>query len=214
MKRHVLVMSGTALVALAVLLAQGRALGQQPATDPSEDPAPSTHDRAARIFDKFNHKRHEGILGERGIGCPSCHQVGSKGDARISSDTLSSWLSPPPPKACHFCHNPSDGSEPVGAGRCVMCHETIEPPTSHGAGWVQVHGTEARLETWSCDNCHRRSFCVDCHERKEAARYKVHDRAWLTVHGVAVQADPAACSTCHLQADCQSCHQSIDGRLR
>ena len=118
----------------------------------------------------------------------------------------------PPAGACHYCHNPSDGREPTAPSHCTLCHDTVAPPVSHGAGWVAAHGAEARISTSSCDNCHKSSFCIDCHERKEGIQYKVHDATWLSVHGIAVQADPTSCGTCHLKADCVSCHATADGR--
>jgi len=176
----------------------------------------STPDDAelAKIFARFNHKRHQGVLAARGVGCSSCHQIGTTGDPRIAMSKVESVVLPPPAKACHFCHNPPTGEQPIGTGRCITCHDKVMPPDSHGAGWIDLHGTEARLQTWSCDNCHRRSFCIDCHERKEAVRYRVHDGAWLTIHPIAARTDPSQCGTCHLQAECESCHTSSDGRLR
>lgn len=175
-------------------------------------PAVSEADRQ-EIFDRFSHRRHEDILEQRGVACIACHQVGTTGDSRVSIAALEPIARPPPGKACHFCHNPESG-EPTGTARCILCHDRVEPPESHGAGWIGLHGTEARLQTWSCDSCHRKSFCVDCHERKEDATFQVHDRAWLSVHGIAARTDPAACGICHLQVDCVTCHTTTDGRLR
>jgi hypothetical protein len=191
------------VLALCAVLAGSRVLADDDVHDP----------QLADIFERFNHKRHEGVLEDRGVNCSACHQVGARGDPRVATSVLESWLLPPPPGACHYCHNPPDGEQPTGTGACILCHETIQPPESHGAGWVDLHGAEARLQTWSCNNCHRRSFCIDCHERKEAARYREHDRAWLSVHGIAARTDPTECDTCHLQSDCVSCHSTTDGRL-
>jgi len=54
---------------------------------------------------------------------------------------------------------------------------------------------------------------VECHEKKEATRFRVHDRSWLSIHSVAARTDPTTCGTCHLQADCVACHATADGRL-
>lgn len=190
------------------LVLDGRAEEPKASASTPDDP------ELAAIFERFNHKRHEGILADRKIGCSACHQIGATGDKRVSTKRLESFTLSPPRMACHYCHNPETGEEPAGTGRCITCHESVSPPESHGAGWVDLHGTEARLQTWSCDNCHRRSFCIDCHERKEDARMRVHDLTWISVHGIAARTDPTSCTTCHLQVDCVSCHTTNDGRLR
>ena len=147
---------------------------------------------------QFSHSRHTAE-----VACASCH----------ATDTPTA--APEGGAPCHDCH-PTTGWGPhwpgQRRGRCERCHATIPQPEDHGASWRARHGQEARFQTQTCSNCHAQRFCVDCHERKESIRFKVHDRTWLTVHGIEARTTPAQCSTCHLQADCVSCHATADGR--
>lgn len=203
-------------MALAAVFLLGAPSARAEETEEGAPPSAGPVDNAEleSIFALFNHRRHEGVLEARQLGCPACHSIGSTGDPRLSMRRIEAWAMPPPPQACHYCHNPASGEPPAGTGRCIVCHDDVEPPESHGAGWIDVHGVEARLQTWSCENCHRDAFCIDCHERRESARYLAHDREWLTLHGIAAWTDPSACGTCHLQADCVACHRRTDGRLQ
>ncbi|NOY27574.1 MAG: hypothetical protein GXP62_17050, partial [Oligoflexia bacterium] len=197
-----------ALMACATALAAP----DKPAAD---KPAPLLQDDADRqaIFDRFQHRRHDKVFQEQDFSCIACHQVGGVADDRIGAKKLDQAYLAPPRMACHFCHNPSDGREPVGPGRCVTCHEDVDPPTSHGAGWLSQHGDEARMGVINCDNCHRSAACIECHDRREPIRFAVHDDAWLSIHAIAARANPVECSTCHQQNFCVACHSTANGRV-
>jgi hypothetical protein len=159
------------------------------------------------IYARFDHAEHTKAFGKASLPCSGCHQVGATGDARLSGEALDHVLLRPPESSCHFCHNPPGGVPFKGAPqRCDTCHETVPAPPSHGAGWIAAHGVEARLAPTTCESCHRRDSCIDCHERQTPVDFRVHDRTWLTVHGIAARTDPTECATCHLQADCVTCH--------
>ena len=160
----------------------------------------------ATLFGSFDHASHQTALAQADLECTSCHD--------FTGESLS-----PPPGACHHCHRdgpPStwgEGEHWQQPGPCDRCHVEVAPPSGHGAGWIRAHGVEARASALSCDSCHRANFCVECHEKKEATRFRVHDRSWLSIHSVAARTDPTTCGTCHLQADCVACHATADGRL-
>jgi hypothetical protein len=160
------------------------------------------------IFVRFDHAKHAKAFGKASLPCSGCHQVGATGDARLSDEALDRVLLRPPESSCHFCHNPPNGGVPFKGAptRCDTCHDTVPAPPSHGAGWISAHGVEARLSPASCESCHRRDACIDCHERQTPVDFKVHDRSWLSVHGIAARTNPSECATCHLQADCVECH--------
>lgn len=163
----------------------------------------------------FDHDLHKPVNGQAGLSCMSCHSLGSGGSGPtgmkatliVSRDAL-----------CHGCHVrgaelPVEGAEVVKGPRgCETCHASAPVPSSHGAGWKDGHGVDARMDASRCRDCHRQRDCVDCHERKESARFAVHDRSWEYVHGIAARTDPASCDTCHLQADCVACHATDRGR--
>ena len=131
----------------------------------------------------------------------------------MSPELLDQIFLPPPAEACHYCHNPPARERQVGPGKCGVCHDVVEPPTNHGSGWLDLHGAELRVGAMECDDCHRSTFCIDCHTRKERITFRVHDRTWVSVHGIASRTDPTSCGSCHLQADCQDCHATADGRV-
>ena len=95
-------------------------------------------------------------------------------------------------------------------GRCTQCHQDVEPPEGHGAGWIDGHGAYAKLSVLECRACHRASTCVGCHEQKDRVDRRVHDPTWLSVHSVDARIDPSSCGVCHLQTDCVACHVSGD----
>ena len=169
---------------------------------------PEEPDREAvdAIFELFDHSRHLRAFRRADLGCPACHQVGATSDPRIGRDALDAVLLRAPAAACHYCHNPSEESPVAAPSRCTTCHVEAPTPASHGMGWRDLHGSEARLGTLDCRDCHRRDFCIECHERRNPTEFRVHDYTWITVHGIAARTNPMECTTCHLQVDCIACH--------
>lgn len=169
------------------------------------------------IFAKFNHSKHDAVLTANGIACESCHQVGARADGPWDKDRLAKTFLVPPEGACHQCHAPGQGGFGAGPGvieaphRCETCHERVTPPDTHGPGWLTMHGSEAQISMSSCLNCHTRSTCTECHDRREDVTYNIHDRTWLSVHGMAARAAPADCDSCHAQSECLTCHSSSAG---
>jgi len=198
---------------LLALLLVGLSLASARAEAPAPFPTSALSAEAQAIFDRFDHRVHAKILEKEHLGCTACHQVGGTGDPRLSAAKLDAAYLPPPEQACHYCHNPGAGERKIGPGRCALCHDHVEPPASHGADWVHRHGDEMLVGALQCETCHRPTFCIDCHNRKEPIFFQVHDRSWITVHGIAARTDPTTCGTCHLQSDCESCHATGAGRL-
>jgi hypothetical protein len=165
-----------------------------------------------RILQRFDHRVHREALRRADLSCAACHQVGGTAGGKVTPETQDQALLAPPPGACHTCHVASGTGHASGPGTCATCHTSDVRPQDHQGTWASEHAAEARLQGRVCFQCHARSECVDCHERKDTTRYRVHDRSWLSVHGIAVQADPAACSTCHLKSECVSCHATGQGR--
>jgi hypothetical protein len=184
----------TALLALCALIALGAASTGTPA---------------------FDHDLHAAANEQAGMSCMSCHSLGPGGSGPTG---MAATLLVEREALCHGCHVkgaslPVEGASVVKGPRAGQgCHATMPVPASHGAGWKVGHGADARIDPRSCRGCHQRRACVDCHERKETARFGVHDRGWEQLHGIAVRTDPAACDGCHLQADCVACHATDRGR--
>jgi hypothetical protein len=163
----------------------------------------------------FDHDAHKAANDKAGLSCMSCHSLGPGGTGPTG---MKATLIVERGALCHGCH--AKGAElPIeaaavvkGPRACDTCHAIAPQPSSHGAGWREGHGADARLSASACRECHARRDCVDCHERKESARFRVHDRSWEWVHGIAARTDPASCDGCHLQADCVACHATDHGR--
>lgn len=167
------------------------------------------------VMPAFDHDLHKPANEAAGLSCVSCHTLGPGGSGPTG---MAATMTVPRGELCHGCHVKgsalpmADTTVVKGPRSCDSCHATLPQPASHGAGWQQGHGPDARLDARGCRDCHQRRDCVDCHERKESARFRVHDRSWEYVHGIAVRTDPAACDGCHLQADCVACHATDRGR--
>jgi hypothetical protein len=163
-------------------------------------------DHLASIWARFDHAEHDAVFRRHQVGCVTCHPVGA------ASGDLS-----PARGVCHTCHAPGQGGLGEGDGlraatdRCAACHTVVDPPASHGPGWLALHGPDARAEARSCTTCHTRSSCVDCHDRRQNGAFAVHDPSWIRTHGIAVRAAPASCDTCHTQNECLACHDTPSG---
>jgi hypothetical protein len=161
---------------------------------------------SAAEFTRFDHPEHARTFDRHDVPCVACHPVGS-----ARADLV------PDRAVCHTCHAPGEGGIGAGDGlraasdRCALCHDVVAPPPSHGAGWLELHGPDARAEPDRCGSCHPRSSCVDCHDRRQNGAFTVHDPSWIRTHGVAVRAAPASCDSCHAQAECLACHGSPAG---
>lgn len=166
----------------------------------------------ARILSRFDHARHSRAVEKAGLGCLGCHQVGGRSEAALTPEADRALLAAPR-GACHACHDGGADRKVRGPVSCAACHGSAMRPADHGADYKVDHGEDARLSPRGCVDCHARTWCTDCHDRKDTTRYRVHDRTWLSVHGVDALTDPASCTACHLQADCVACHSTVDGRL-
>lgn len=160
--------------------------------------------QADEPLERFEHGQHQAALEAAELSCQGCHALGHPPEPGQDADAISLM---PGFEVCHGCHQ-GEQRRRRAPTRCSTCHETTPAPTDHGAGWLDHHGTEARLGVQACEDCHRDSACVACHEDRESIGFQVHDRSWLAVHGVAARVQPGECATCHTQAGCLSCHAS------
>ncbi|MEZ4588972.1 MAG: cytochrome c3 family protein [Gemmatimonadales bacterium] len=141
-------------------------------------------------------------------------------DASRSSASCATCHTQPNCTACHV------ESRPSGIGRLAMpgpgratgpsIHRT--KPTSHTASFAETHGPEANSRPSSCEACHVRSDCLDCHRPAPDGGGGFHPAGFLTRHPTSAYTRDATCSDCHNPAQfCQSCHQQagfrVDGRL-
>src|SRR5690606_18120804 len=126
-------------------------------------------------------------------------------------------------QSCETCHT---GAAPrivaalpaASAGRAAGVALTRRPPASHTREFREGHGPEANARPATCEGCHERPMCLECHRPEGAQERRYHAAAFLTRHPSAAYAREASCSDCHNPAQfCQSCHQQsglvADGRL-
>jgi hypothetical protein len=95
-----------------------------------------------------------------------------------------------------------------GEGRATGAVLTREPPPSHTFEFREHHGPEANSRPMTCEGCHERSMCLDCHRPEGADQSRYHAQGFLPRHPSAAYSREANCSDCHNPAQfCQSCHQ-------
>ncbi len=94
------------------------------------------------------------------------------------------------------------------AGRASGALLVRTPPSSHTWDFRERHGREASARTATCESCHTRSSCLECHRPDGARPAGYHPQGFLTRHPSSAYAREANCSDCHNPAQfCQSCHQ-------
>jgi hypothetical protein len=96
----------------------------------------------------------------------------------------------------------------AGPGRAAGAQVTRLAPSSHTREFRERHGAEANARPATCETCHARSTCLECHRPEGARQSDYHPRGFLTRHPSSAYAREANCSDCHNPAQfCQSCHQ-------
>lgn len=96
----------------------------------------------------------------------------------------------------------------AGRGRAAGAQLTRMPPSSHTREFRERHGAEASARPKTCETCHVRSTCLQCHRPDVGPQSRFHAQNFLTRHPSSAYAREANCSDCHNTAQfCQSCHQ-------
>jgi hypothetical protein len=172
---------------------------------PGHYPVPATH----RVSDfATNHGRGAAATGAT---CATCHVRSS----------------------CTACHTGSAGREvikrllePAEAGRGVRLTNphrdlvgrrtaSVVPAAdtgtrqvrAHAAGFLDAHKASASSGTLTCEGCHARRFCAECHAGE--ARRAFHPANFSSRHSSSVYAADRDCSSCHnTEVFCRDCHRS------
>jgi hypothetical protein len=157
---------------------------------------------------KFDHSAHAKST------CESCH-----GDMRKVE--LATTRDLPTMASCLTCH--TDGSE---QRRCTTCHfaaigglmETKFPHgqlvprqtglgDEHGPLFERDHKQQARRLDATCNACHAKSECVECHQGV-VKPVEFHQGNYLLVHATEAKRGRPDCSACHrAQTFCVGCHE-------
>ncbi len=131
-------------------------------------------------------------------------------DARKGGATCASCHTQESCATCHIGVPPSAiASLPAaGAGRAPGAQLTRTPPSNHTREFGTRHDAEANARPITCETCHMRSTCLECHRPEGARLSRYHPQGFLTRHPSSAYAREANCSDCHNAAQfCQSCHQ-------
>jgi hypothetical protein len=157
---------------------------------------------------KFDHAAHAKA------SCESCH-----GDLRNVDLATTRHL--PTMASCLTCH--TDGGE---QRRCTTCHfaqvgglmetkfphgELVPKHTGlgddHGPMFARDHKQQARRLDATCNACHDKSECVECHQGVVKPA-EFHAGNYLLVHAVEAKRGRPDCSACHrAQTFCVGCHE-------
>jgi c(7)-type cytochrome triheme protein len=160
---------------------------------------------------KFSHKRHLA----RGTLCKTCH-----GDLLAGGVALATRDHLPTMETCLGCH---DGRE--ASSQCTTCHLTevggivrtrypegeLRPGAEmqgavHDVNFRTTHRFAAQNNQRLCASCHKKEFCVDCHDGVMKPM-DFHAGDYVRLHAIDARRNQPDCSTCHRQQSfCVGCH--------
>ena len=136
-------------------------------------------------------RQHGSQAQGRGATCANCHTRESCSTCHVGS----------PPRAIALL-------SAAAPGRAAGAHLVRRPPASHTIEFRERHGGEANARPRTCETCHVRSMCLECHRPDGGPQRGYHPPNFLTRHPASAYSRGASCSDCHNPAQfCQSCHQ-------
>ena len=78
----------------------------------------------------------------------------------------------------------------------------------HPPGFAERHGPAAASTRTSCEGCHAKRFCSDCHDGEGRRRY--HPANFAVRHPSEAYSRQRDCAACHSrEAFCGACHQRL-----
>jgi hypothetical protein len=167
-------------------------------------------------FIKFNHKVHV----DRRIPCERCHQGIDKLEM-ATRDEL------PRMPLCLGCHSrtATAGRAPAACSTCHLTDVDGKVRTALPTGTLVPSGTlrgDAHTPDFAvhhaqvasagdsekyCENCHRREFCLSCHNGL-VKPLLFHGNDYLRIHAVEARKESLYCNACHRSATfCLGCHE-------
>lgn len=105
---------------------------------------------------------------------------------------------------------------------CTECHiEQWKSLNHQSPDFYKKHGRYAGSNQAACNSCHNRSFCADCHTRKDELKPSQkrstspelnfpHRPDYMTQHKIDGRINPASCTKCHGRQNntrCLACHR-------
>lgn len=115
-------------------------------------------------------------------------------------------------QSCLTCHIAQPGVAVAlhssGPGRGPGASLTRRRPPSHGDDFTDVHGPLASTAGRSCNACHARADCLECHRPNAASAPGYHPVGFLSRHPASAYARETSCAECHNnRAFCTDCHE-------
>jgi Doubled CXXCH motif (Paired_CXXCH_1) len=115
-------------------------------------------------------------------------------------------------ESCLTCHVGKPAAVMVlpasGPGRARGATTRRMRPASHGRDFSEIHGPVANARPQSCEGCHVRTQCLDCHRPNPADPSPgYHPPGFLSRHPAAAYSRETSCSDCHNTGQfCSECH--------
>ena len=116
---------------------------------------------------------------------------------------------------------PKHPMEVEGMPLCSECHTDWRANLDHRQDYISRHRFYASQQARTCELCHLRSFCADCHANKEELkpsdkfkdtpeRTMPHRGDYISQHMIDGKLNPASCFPCHGRQNnerCKVCHR-------
>ena len=115
-------------------------------------------------------------------------------------------------ESCLTCHAAKTASVAVlpaaGPGRGKGALIRRRRPATHGQDFSEDHGSVAAARPQSCEGCHVRPQCLDCHRPNPADPTPgYHPAGFLSRHPASAYSRETSCSDCHNTGQfCTDCH--------
>ncbi|WP_277656613.1 cytochrome c3 family protein [Seleniivibrio woodruffii] len=158
---------------------------------------------------KFNHEAHVDILFQQKRDCFFCHKlpsietmIKSGGQLKIAADLKIDGK-------CHSCHRDVPTKVASAPQNCSTCHENMKvlKPADHVNNWNTLHSVPAKLDSKSCETCHKQWYCESCHSKQNSLENYRHSRSFKLKHSLEATIDPGSCDKCHRVDFCITCHR-------
>lgn len=108
-------------------------------------------------------------------------------------------------------------NDPVPAGALAIGRAKIQRGTTkdttpravvHPEGYSRNHGVQASVAQPSCDGCHTRSYCAECHAGESSRRF--HPINFVGRHAPDAWGREVDCQQCHnREVFCRGCHLQV-----